>query len=459
MSSKQLADKHAAYNPGKLFLVSVIALATAGVGFSIRGSIASNLQATFFDPIDKLHSAEMIGAVLGVVFLGFAFTIAIGSPLLDYLGMGRLLGLSSLCFIVGNLIVILADNLKGSVSVYWVIWSGMLIVGVAQGLVETVINPLTATLYPDDKTHKLNVLHAWWPGGIVLGGLLSLLLSEFQLGWQIKLGLVLIPAAVFGALLVGAKFPPTERVASGVSAGEMFKEVLRPFFLVWFLSMFLTAASELAPGQWVDMALTRTVGMRGIWLLVYVSGLMFVMRHFAGPLAHRLSPVGLLWVSCLLASGGLILLSVANSQLSGLLAATVWGIGVCYMWPTMLAAASERFPRGGALLMGLMGTAGTLSIYYVLPQMGKIFDVAKIQAAGGADAFNLLSNQAKEGSALAVSKLNGVLAFASQTSFRYVAILPAALLLVFGLIWLYDKSKGGYKPVKIDSMEVTTEPH
>jgi MFS family permease len=459
MNAKQLADKHAAYNPGKLFLVSVIALATAGVGFSIRGSIASNLQATFFDPIDKLHSAEMIGAVLGVVFLGFAFTIAIGSPLLDYLGMGRLLGLSSLCFIVGNLIVIFAENLKGSLSVYWVIWSGMLIVGIAQGLVETVINPLTATLYPDDKTHKLNVLHAWWPGGIVLGGLLSLLLSEFQLGWQVKLGFVLIPAAVFGALLVGARFPPTERVASGVSAGEMFREVLRPFFLVWFLSMFLTAASELAPGQWVDMALTRTVGMRGIWLLVYVSGLMFVMRHFAGPLAHRLSPVGLLWMSCLLASGGLILLSAANSQLSGLLAATVWGIGVCYMWPTMLAAASERFPRGGALLMGLMGTAGTLSIYYVLPQMGKIFDVAKIQAAGGADAFNLLSNQAREGNALAVSKLNGVLAFASQTSFRYVAILPAALLLVFGIIWLYDKSKGGYKPVKIDSMEVTAEPH
>ena len=102
MSSKSLAGKHAAYNPGKLFLVSVIALATAGLGFSIRSSVAGNLQTTFFDPIDKLHSAEMIGAVLGVVFLGFAFTIAIGSPLLDYLGMGRLLGLSSLCFIAGN---------------------------------------------------------------------------------------------------------------------------------------------------------------------------------------------------------------------------------------------------------------------------------------------------------------------------------------------------------------------
>ena len=458
MSSKSLAERHAAYNPARLFWVSVLALATAGVGFSIRSSIASSLQTTFFDPIDKLHSAEMIGAVLGVVFLGFAFTIAIGSPLLDYLGMGRLLGLSSLCFIVGNLVVIFADRLTQLMSVYWVIWAGMLIVGIAQGLVETVINPLTATLYPDDKTHKLNVLHAWWPGGIVLGGLLSLFLGQFHVGWQIKLGVVLVPAVLFGVLLLGAKFPPTERVASGVSAGEMFKEVLRPFFLLWFFSMFLTAAAELAPGQWVDMALTRTVGMQGIWLLVYVSGLMFVMRHFAGPLAHRLSPVGLLWVSCLLASGGLVLLSVANSQVTGLLAATVWGTGVCYMWPTMLAAASERFPRGGALLMGLMGTAGTLSIYYVLPQMGKIFDGAKIQAAGGAEAFNLLSNQAKLGNPLAISNLNHVLAIASQTSFRYVAILPAILLLVFGVVWLYDKSKGGYKPVKIVSVEVGAEP-
>jgi MFS family permease len=457
MSSPTNIDRHANYNKGKLFLISIIALTTAGIGFSIRSGIARELQTTFFDPIDKLHSAEMIGAVLGVVFLGFAFTIAIGSPLLDYLGMGRLLFLSSLCFIVGTLVVIFADRLKGDPSVYWVIWGGMLIIGIAQGLVETVINPLAATVYPDDKTHKLNVLHAWWPGGIIIGGLLGLGLGELNLGWQAKLGLVLIPAAVFGVMLIGTKFPPTERVAAGVSAGGMFKEVIRPFFIVWFLSMFLTAAAELAPGQWVDMALTRTVGMQGIWLLIYVSGLMFVMRHFAGPMAHRLSPVGLLWVSCFLASAGLLMLSVANSRVTGLLAATVWGIGVCYMWPTMLAAASERFPRGGALLMGLMGTAGTLSIYFVLPQMGKVFDNVKTQAAGGAEAFNALSAQASAGDGSSVSKLNEVLSIASQTSFRYVAVLPAILLVVFGAIWLYDKSKGGYKPVKITSGKVGVE--
>jgi len=221
--------------------------------------------------------------------------------------------------------------------------------------------------------------------------------------------------------------------------GQMLREILNPMFLVLFCSMFLTAASELAPGQWVDLALTRTVHMQGILLLVYVSGLMFVARHFAGPLVHRLSPIGLLWFSCLLASLGLVLLSVANSPVTGLLAASVWGTGVCFMWPTMLATASERFPRGGAVLMGLMGTAGTLSIQFVLPAMGRIFDAKKIEAAGGEAAFQALSGD----------RLQQVLGQASQASFRAVAILPAILLLVFGAIWFYDRSRGGFKAVKL----------
>jgi hypothetical protein len=427
------------YNHRKLFLLSVLALVTTGIGFSIRGNVASLLQADLFDPVDKLRSAEMVATALGVVFLGFAFTIAIGSPLLDFIGMGRLLALSSICLITGSLIVIFSRELQGSITLFRIVWLGMLIIGIGQGLVETVINPLTASLYPNDKTHKLNVLHAWWPGGIIIGGLIGLAMGQANLGWRPQMAVMLVPAALFGLMILGTKFPPTERVAAGVPAGEMVKEVFRPFFLVWFGCMFLTAASELAPGQWVDMALTRTVGMKGIWLLIYVSGLMFVMRHFAGPLAHKLSPVGLLWISSLLAGAGLILLSVANSPVTGFLAATVWGIGVCYMWPTMLAAASERFPRGGALLMGLMGTGGTLSIYFVLPKMGAIFDSAKIRAAGGEQAFNSLQG----------GRLNEVLTYASQYSFRVVAILPAILLVVFGIIWAMDRARGGYKPVEL----------
>jgi hypothetical protein len=307
-------------------------------------------------------------------------------------------------------------------------------------MVETVINPLIATLYPDEKTAKLNHLHAWWPGGLVIGGLLGVALSGMGIGWQVKLALVAIPGLAVIFLSIGVAFPPTERKAAGVSSGEMFRELANPIFVILFCSMFLTAASELAPGQWVDLALTRTVHMPGILLLVYVSGLMFVMRHFAGALVHKLSPIGLLWVSCLMASLGLVALSMANSPITGLLAATLWGTGVCYMWPTMLATASERFPRGGALLMGLMGTAGMLSIQFVLPMMGQVFDTKKVAVAGGQAAFEALPPG---------PELERVLGIAAQTSFRYVAVLPAVLLIVFGAIWMYDRSKGGFKATKI----------
>jgi MFS family permease len=438
----------AVYNKNRLFLVSVLALFTAGIAASLRADVANDLQRIFFDPIDKARSGTMIGNVLGVPFLGFAFTIAIGSPLLDAIGMGLLLPLSGVCFILGTLTIVFAGSLASGAGIYDVIYIGAVITGIGWGLVETVVNPLCAALYPDDKTARLNKLHAWWPGGLIAGGLLGYGLTQFGVGWETKLFLILIPACIVVALCIGVKFPPTERAAAGVSFGGMFRELLNPMFLLLFCCMFLTAASELAPGQWVDLALTRTVHMQGILLLVYVSAIMFVARHFAGPLVHRLSSTGLLWFSCLLASLGLVALSFANSPVTGMLAATIWGVGVCYMWPTMLAAASERFPRGGALLMGLMGTAGTLSISFVLPAMGQIFDTKKVEAAGGVAAFNALQPG---------DKLNEVLGSASLASFRAVALLPAILLIVFGAIWLYDRSKGGFKAVKIGGTATTSE--
>lgn len=435
-----VTDRHVNYKKGRLMLVSSLALATAGISASLRANTAADLQRVFFDPIDRAHSAEMIANILGVPFLGFALTIAIGSPLLDYIGMSLLLPLSGICFSVGMLLMVFASSLASGSGVYDVIWLGSVILGIGWGLVETVINPLIATLYPDRKTAQLNTLHAWWPGGLVIGGLTGVGLSRLGVGWQVKLALVVIPALAVVALSIGVKFPPTERAAAGISMKQMFRELLNPLFGILFASMFLTAATELAPGQWVDLALSRTVHMPGILLLVYVSALMFLMRHFAGPLVHRLSPVGLLWLSCLMGSLGLVALSYANSPVTGLLAATVWGTGVCYMWPTMLATASERFPRGGALLMGLMGTAGTLSSRFVLPLMGSIYDSKKVEAAGGEAAFRAMPPGAE---------LDRVLGTAAQASFRDVAILPAVLLVVFGAVWMYDRSRGGFRATRI----------
>src|SRR5689334_20534376 len=189
-------DRHAAYNKSRLFIVSVLALFTAGLAASLRANVADDLKRIFLDPIDQAHSAEMIGAVLGVAFLGFAFTIAIGSPLLDAIGMGLLLPVAGLCFLAGTLIILFCGSLSSGPGVYNVIWAGALVSGIGWGLVEAVINPLCATLYPDEKTARLNVLHAWWPGGLIAGGLAGYGLGLAGTGWQIKLSLVLIPAAL-----------------------------------------------------------------------------------------------------------------------------------------------------------------------------------------------------------------------------------------------------------------------
>ncbi len=419
----------AVYQRHKLFILSVIALVTAGMAFSLRGASLTQLQATFFTPFDPIHATELATAAIGAAFLGFAVSVLIGSPLCDSLGMGRLLGISSLLFIVGTFGTVFTPV---SASAGTTLKMFFFIIGLAHGLVEAVINPLIATIYPNDKTHKLNVLHAWWPGGLIIGGLIG---SVAGLDYNVKLGLVLLPAVIFGFMLIGTKFPPTERAAAGVSNSDMFKEATKPLFLLLLGAMLLTASAELAPGQWVDSALTRTVHFQGILLLVYVSGLMFVMRFFAGPIAHKLSPIGLMFISCLLAALGLVALAKADSPVTGLLAATLWGTGVCYMWPTMLAITSERFPRGGAFLMGLIGSFGNIAIYFVLPKIGQVFDQAKVAAAGGDEAFKALSG----------APLNDVLVKASEKSFMFVAALPAVLLIVFGAWWLADKAKGGYK--------------
>jgi MFS family permease len=431
--------QHTAYNKRRIYIVSVTALIAAGMSAGLRANIASDLQRIFLDPIDKLHSAEMIGRMLGLPFLGFAFTITIGSALVDAIGMSVLLPLAGVCFIVGTLVMMFANVLSSGPGVYSVLCGGAILQGIAWGVVETVINPLVATLYPDEKTTRMNHLHAWWPGGLIIGGLVGVSMSAMSLDWKTKLASILVPAGIVVILSVGMKFPPTERVAAGVPWKDMFKELLNPLFLVLFCAMFLTAATELAPGQWVDLALTRTVHMQGILLLVYVSGIMFVARHFSGPLVHRLSSIGLMWFSCLLASIGLWGLSIANSPVTAILAATFWGCGVCFMWPTMLAMSSERFPRGGALLIGMMGTAGTLSTNFMLPQMGKIFDNKLAELGGNAEALKGLSEEH-------LYQLKGI---AAQWSFKAVAILPVILLLVFGPIWLYDRAKGGFKAKKI----------
>jgi len=297
---------------------------------------------------------------------------------------------------------------------------------------EGSVNPVVAALYPDDKTHRLNALHAWWPAGLIVGGLLSVvLLSQMALPWQATVALIPIPAVVCAVLALRQPFPRTESSTMGVPFKAMIAEPFkRPSFWIFPAIMFLTASAELAPGSWVDVALTQTVGMPGILVLVYVSAIMFVMRHFAGALEKRFSDIGLLFFSTVPAALGLYGLSIASSPATALAAATLWAFGVCFMWPTMLAAASRRFPRGGAWSIGIVGFAGAMAIYFVLPQIGAIYDRAKLDKAGGESAFAALQPG---------PELGQVLAYAAEQSFQAIAVIPLVLFVIFGAVWLAER--------------------
>ena len=386
----------------RLFVASCFALLTTAMVFSIRAAVLDDLGAHFH--VNK----ELVGIFAGKAFLGFAAAILIGGPLCDALGMRTLLGVAWLLHVSGVLLTIFAPS-------YGVLESATFIVGLGNGLVEGVINPLIATVYADEKTHKLNMLHAWWPGGLIIGGLSAYALTKLGFGWQIKMGIILIPAIVYGLMTVGQKFPSTERVASGVSAGEMVREALRPMFLLLAFCMVLTGATELAPSQWMESVLRNIAHTPGILVLVYISGLMFVMRFFAGPIAKKVSPVGLMLGCSALSSIGLFALSYAHNAVTAFAAATVFGIGVCYFWPTMLGITSEQFPKGGALLLGLMGAIGNIAVDRALPLMGRIYDQ-----------------------------------YGAAQAFRYMTVAPIMLVFIFGAMFMYYKAQGGYRAVKIE---------
>ena len=384
-----------------LFIASCLALLTTAMVFSIRAAILDDLGAYFH------VNRELVGIFAGKAFLGFAAAIVIGGPLCDALGMRSLLSIACLLHIAGVSLTIFAPS-------YGLLKSATFIVGLGNGLVEGVINPLIATVYAEEKTHKLNMLHAWWPGGLIIGGLAAYALTALGFGWKVKMGIILIPAVFYGAMTLVQEFPATERVASGISAAEMFREGLRPMFLLLAFCMVLTASTELAPNQWMQSVLWNIAHTPGILVLVYISGLMFVLRFFAGPIAHKVSPVGLMLGCAALASAGLFALSYAHNALTAFAAATVFGIGVCYFWPTMLGITSEQFPKGGALLLGVMGGIGNVAVDQALPLMGRIYD-----EHGAAQAF------------------------------RYATIAPIVLVGIFGGMLLYYQARGGYRAVEL----------
>jgi MFS family permease len=393
-------------NRAILFIASCIALVTSAFTFIVRGDILQDMGNAF------QLTQQQKGDIEGAVFFGMAVSMLIGGFICDALGMKRIMFLAFFCHLIGVVGTILSPHFVGlDDKLLWVkglgdyrylwLYAASFLMGCGNGMVETGINPLAATMYPERKTYIMNILHAWWPGGLILGGLsvkfinqgldLDLIYlpglnlgaepwaKELQLAsWQISLFLILAPCLVYGLLILPQRFPPTERVAAGVSTGDMLKEAFRPLFILLCLCMLLTASIELGPQKWQESVMTRTAGVSGTLILVYTSGLMFIMRHFAGALGRAISPVGILLVSSILTGIGLYLLSTATTGWTAFGYATIYGVGIAYFWPTMLGVTSERFPKGGALLLCLMGSAGNLAISQILPIMGGIYDQSAV---------------------------------------------------------------------------------
>lgn len=450
-----------------LFIVSCIALITSAFTFSVRGDVLQAMGEAFG------LTQELNGFVESAVFWGMAGSMLFGGFICDALGLKKIMILAFLSHIGGSIGTIYAPKLATPEASAWWLFATSFLMGCGNGFTEVAINPLVATLYPKEKTHYLNILHAWWPGGLVIGGLSALVVGKgLHLGsvidikglgfeWYQSLWLIVIPAILYGLMLIPSRFPQTERVASGVSNADMFKEILRPMFLLWMFCMLLTAATELGPQKWQESVMQSTAGFSGTLILVYTSGMMFVLRHFAGPIAHALSPVGMLTGSSILSAAGLYLLSTVDRSMSGAVViayATIFGLGIAYFWPTMLGVAAERFPKGGALALAIMGTAGNASIAFVLPQIGKISDDYAV-AAVRADAPDLASQVINaKGTALnpdwknlpadseAFKVADAAQATGFSAAFRWVSVLPCILVVIFGAIAISDKLRGGYRP-------------
>lgn len=397
-------------NARRLLWAGFMAILAAGVGFSIRAGILGQWAEQYG------FTQTELGAITGGGLTGFGIIILLSSLIADRIGFGPLMFAAFVMHLISaglTLATGAAFAAGGKPLAFQCLFWGMFLFAIGNGIAEAVVNPLVATLFPKNKTHYLNILHAGWPGGLILGGLASYFMAGTAgtkpVPWQIQISLFLVPVLLYGLMMLGQRFPKSEASSSGVSYRDMLGELglvgaavvcglLALFFksdlgmpplvaggiaaalLVAFgaatgfrfghliLAFLLIVQAmvgyvELGTDSWISK-ITGTImasPANGLLLFVYTSGLMFILRFFAGPIVEKISPLGLLAVSAIFGAAGLTLLGNAEGALMCIVAATVYGIGKTFLWPTMLAVVSELFPKGGAITIGAAGGVGMLS--------------------------------------------------------------------------------------------------
>ncbi len=493
----------------KLFVACFVAMVSTSFAFILRIMVMDDLAEAF-----NLSETQK-GEILGVGIWPFGVSIVLFSLIIDRIGYGKAILFAFLAHSGFVLLTVTADG-------YWMLYAGSLLGGLAAGALEAAINPLVATIFRHDKTKWLNILHAGWPAGLMLAGMLAISLGEGGLfadlaqggiGWQTRIGLVMVPVLLYGALMATCRFPVSERVAAGVPYQEMLRVVGvggaaitttlimlevgralgwpegvvwasiavltigfglyarsfgRPLFLLLMLTMIPLAITELGTDGWITDLMApemKELGADPTWVLIYTAALMMVLRFLAGPIVHKLSPLGLLAASSAVAMLGLYALSL-SAGFAVLLAATLYGLGKTFFWPTMLGVVSEQFPRGGALTLNLMGGIGMLAAGVIgLQLLGNIKDreaeqilrtqepAIHAQVIGEEKrslfgAYRAIDKDKRAQVAPDVEqKITAIEDAAKKDALHTVTLFPGIMLLSYLGMILWFRARGGYRPV------------
>ena len=333
-------------NSNRLFYGSCFALITTAFSFSIRAGILPQLAETFS------LNGQQLGFINSMWFLGFPISMILGGLFYHTIGPKKIMQVAFLTHTLGIVLTIFSGGYTGLLV-------STLLIGIGNGCTEAACNPMIADANEGKRMNTLlNRFHMWFPGGIVLGSLISLLMTSLDLGWQAQIWIIMIPTLIYVYLFFGQEFPKPkmEKVAS---IGENFKAMLSPLYLFILGCMALTAISEFGPQQWTTLILSDS-GAHPMVILALITGLMAIGRYFGGDIVSKFDQTGVLLGSAILTAIGIFLFS---TQTGGMVyvAAIFFALGVCYFWPNMIGFVAEKIPLSGALGMSIVGGMGMFS--------------------------------------------------------------------------------------------------
>lgn len=347
-------------NKNKIFLAACISLVVTAMTFAIRAGILDQLGVQF-----SLNDTQL-GYINGMAFLGFPIATVVGGLLYNSIGARKLMIIAFASHIIGLVMTIMAGG-------FWSLLISTFFIGFANGSVEAACNPMIADMFTRNRTAMLNRFHVWFPGGIVIGALVSKFMTDMSLGWQAQIGIMLIPTLIYGYLFFKETFPESEHIETDTSLN--IRSLASPLFIFIIACMTLTAISEFGPQQWVERILGNS-GASPMLVLAMVTGIMALGRYFGGFLVHKLNPIGVLLLSAVVTTLAVYSMSIAEGSMI-YAAAVLFALGVCYFWPTMIGFTSEYIPKTGALGMSLVGGAGMLSTAIWQPVIGSWLDSAR----------------------------------------------------------------------------------